>query len=112
MKGVVAINFCGGCNPAIDRRDIALEIEAALVERGFTVVFNDQEADFIVQLSGCTADCVSRYQASDRAVAIISGRTFACLATDESRLAGQAIASVTDHFEALRGHSTHCEESR
>jgi hypothetical protein len=97
---VVAINFCGGCNPVIDRRDIALEIKDALLARGYAVTFNSWDAGFIVRLSGCTADCVSRYHPADPPEAVIAGSTFAATAVDETRLADLAVAAVTAHFGA------------
>ena len=48
----VGIQFCGGCNPRIDRGQIALELQKALVDRDFDVVFNSPEADFVIFLSG------------------------------------------------------------
>ena len=95
---VVAINFCGGCNPVIARGDIARAIAAALAERGIAVVTNDWQAAFVVRLSGCTAGCVERYQPCDPPGVAIAGRTFSGFAVDDTRLAELAIAAAEKHF--------------
>ena len=41
----VGIQFCGGCNPRIDRGRIALELQQALEGMGHRVVFNSPDAD-------------------------------------------------------------------
>ncbi len=95
---VIAINFCGGCNPIIDRGEIALEIGRALAAEGFAVVFNDWDAGFIVRLSGCRANCAARYHPVSRPDAVISGPSFGALAVEETELAGRAIAAARAHF--------------
>jgi len=104
-KRVIAINFCGGCNPIVDRGDIAREIRNTLAAEGFVVVFNDWEANFIVRLSGCQANCAAAYHPVDRPDAVISGRAFAAVAVDESELADRAIAAVRAHFRTASDHS-------
>ncbi|MTJ83379.1 MAG: hypothetical protein F8N37_20515 [Telmatospirillum sp.] len=95
----VAINFCGGCNPAIDRREIASEIEQALTAAGYAVTYNDWDADFLVRLSGCEANCAFEYHPSDRPDAVVAGRTFAAVKVAEDSLPGRVVAAVKDHFE-------------
>jgi hypothetical protein len=91
---VVAINFCGGCKPMIDRRSIALEIEEALAARGIALVFNDWDAPFIVRLSGCTASCAARYHPCDRPGPVIAGPSFDVFPVGEAELAERAIAAI------------------
>jgi hypothetical protein len=93
--GVVAINFCGGCNPMIDRRDVALEIKDALLERGFSVVFNNRTADATIQLSGCARNCVASQQATDRPAVAIAGRSIDAFGVGEDQLAHRAVTAVT-----------------
>ncbi|WP_425058905.1 hypothetical protein SCACP_35530 [Sporomusa carbonis] len=57
----VSIRFCGGCNPRIDRGQIAGQIREFLTARGVDVVYNTDAADVIIYLSGCPADCAYRY---------------------------------------------------
>jgi hypothetical protein len=106
-RRVVAINFCGGCNPMIDRREIALEIKDALLERGLSVVFNNRTADATVQLSGCARNCVASQQASDRPAVAIAGRSLDAFAVDEDQLASRAVAAVVT---LLDGHDRSAAE--
>lgn len=96
----VAINFCGGCNPVINRGDIAVEIRSALVADGFAVGFNDWNAGFIVRLSGCPTNCTSREHPPGPPEAVIAGRTFGAVTAAEGQLADLAIAAVRTHFGA------------
>jgi hypothetical protein len=98
---VVAINFCGGCKPMIDRRAIAAEIQEALAARGIAVMFNDRSAALIVRLSGCTVGCASRYSPSGVPGPSIAGRTFDDVAADEADLAARAVAAVFTIFDSL-----------
>jgi hypothetical protein len=78
----------------IDRREIALEIKDALLERGLLVVFNNRTADATVQLSGCARNCVAGQQASDRPAVAIAGRSLDAFAADEDQLASRAVAAL------------------
>jgi hypothetical protein len=98
---VVAINFCGGCKPMIDRRAIAAEIQEALAARGIAVTFNDRSAAFIVRLSGCTVGCASRYSPSGVPGPSIAGWTFDDVTADEADLAARAVAAVDAFFSSL-----------
>jgi hypothetical protein len=98
---VVAINFCGGCKPMLDRRAIATAIEEALARRGIAVSFNDRSAAFMVRLSGCTVGCAARYSPSGVPGPSIAGRTFNELATDEADLVDRAIAAVDAFFSSV-----------
>jgi hypothetical protein len=97
----VAINFCGGCKPIINRRGIALDIETTLAARGILVTFNDWNAEFIVRLSGCSVGCASKYHASGRPGPVIAGTTFDHASVDEPELASRAVAA----FDAIGARS-------
>ena len=103
---VVAINFCGGCKPMIDRRAVATAITEALAGRGIAVAFNDRNAAFIVRLSGCTVGCAVRYSPSDIPGPSIAGRTFDDFAADEADLADRAVATVEACFASMPAGST------
>ncbi len=53
----VSIVFCGGCNPRIDRGRLAGELARRLADRGCLISYNRRDADLLIYLSGCTADC-------------------------------------------------------
>jgi sulfite reductase beta subunit-like hemoprotein len=96
----VAINFCGGCNPAIDRKNLARAIARELVARGFTLNYNRWDVPFVVRLSGCTADCLTRYRPSAPADVVIAGKTFGAVSVNESELAHLAIDAAGERFGA------------
>jgi hypothetical protein len=58
---IVGIQFCGGCNPRIDRGRIATQLQNELLDRGFDVVFNTPAADFTIFLSGCLSGCAFKF---------------------------------------------------
>jgi hypothetical protein len=108
---VVAINFCGGCKPMIDRRGVAAAIEGALAIRDIAVTFNDRSAAFIVRLSGCTVGCASRYSPSGVPGPSIAGRTFNELAADEADLADRAVTAAVAYFASMpAGSASACIE--
>lgn len=53
----VSIIFCGGCNPRIDRGNLADELARRLAAYGCEISYNRRNADLLIYLSGCTADC-------------------------------------------------------
>jgi hypothetical protein len=53
----VSIIFCGGCNPRIDRGRLADELTRRLAVYGCQISYNRRDADLLIYLSGCTADC-------------------------------------------------------
>ena len=106
MKGcVIGINFCGGCNPVIDRSAIAREISAALTEAGFEVAFNDWDADFIIRLSGCSANCAERYHPEAETGLSIAGLSLDAVFAAEDDLAGLAVAAVEAYYRSESGAS-------
>ena len=59
----ISICFCGGCNPRIDRGEIASELQSLFQRYHYKVVYNEkQAADLVIYLSGCTANCAAREQ--------------------------------------------------
>ncbi|MDR7867008.1 MAG: hypothetical protein RIN56_09310 [Sporomusaceae bacterium] len=53
----VSIIFCGGCNPGIDRGRLAGELARRLAAERCEISYNRRDADLLIFLSGCTADC-------------------------------------------------------
>ena len=76
MKPVtVAIQFCGGCNPRIDRGAIARELQTELARLGVNVVFNSPDADLVVFLSGCLSGCAYKYNPQDPPYVTVAAAT-------------------------------------
>ncbi len=62
----LAIKFCGGCNPVIERG-----VVARIIREGLSVkiewVAPDEEADLLIILSGCLTSCADRPEVCARA---------------------------------------------
>ena len=93
MKPItVCIQFCGGCNPRIDRGRIAIQLQNELLDRGFNVVFNNPAADYTVFLSGCLSGCAFKF----------NPREPPFVAVAESTVDGTEIPLETIVWEVLR----------
>ena len=61
-----AIKFCGGCNPCIDRGQLARSIRENLT--GFVRwVSAEEEVDLLLIVSGCVTACIDRPEATEKA---------------------------------------------
>lgn len=52
----LAIKFCGGCNPEIDRGSVAQRIREELAGEALWVS-GEEEADFLLIINGCRTAC-------------------------------------------------------
>ncbi|MBP2652736.1 MAG: hypothetical protein H6Q73_305 [Firmicutes bacterium] len=101
IKRRISISFCGGCNPRIDRKRIAEEVEDYLTPDGYIVVYNSAEVDLIVYLSGCSANCAHRYSGSDTPGVVVAGNTLNAMAVTAEELSFLISGKVSDYFEQL-----------
>ena len=62
----VAIKFCGGCNPIIDRGKLARSIREHLTGL-VRWVPPEEEVDLLLIISGCLTACVDRPEVTERA---------------------------------------------
>lgn len=97
----ISITFCGGCNPRIDRGSLAKRVCELVAEHGCTVVFNKPDADFIIYISGCSANCAWRYRKAQAAHTIVAGAAIDSFAVTEAELAGKIMSRVRDYIERL-----------
>jgi len=95
----LSIKFCGGCNPRIDRGRIADQIRNYFLKYGMSVIFNDLEADIILYLSGCTANCAERYTKCDKMSVVIAGTTVNAIEVYERQLSIVVIEKITELLE-------------
>jgi hypothetical protein len=71
----LALKFCGGCNPEIDRGLVARRIREELGGR-VSWLPGDEEADFILIINGCRTACGDTAEArSGRPAVVLSGET-------------------------------------
>ena len=90
----ISINFCGGCNPRIDRGLIAAEVASILTEEGYLVFFNQPAADLIIYLSGCTANCAEPVEQKEVLFVTVAGDEFERLKVAESELVAMIVKAV------------------
>jgi hypothetical protein len=97
----VGIQFCGGCNPRIDRGQIALELQKALIDMGFDVVFNSPDADFVVFLSGCLSGCAFKFNPTEPPFVMVAGTTVDGIELGEDLIVSEVIRKVRQYYERL-----------
>ncbi len=97
----ISIRFCGGCNPSIDRGRIAAEIIDSLSGDGYEVIYNSPDADFIIYISGCTANCARRYNGGRLPCTVIAAQTVDASVVDGGLLGAETIKRVRDYFRRL-----------
>ncbi|HMM22556.1 MAG TPA: hypothetical protein PKA10_17675 [Selenomonadales bacterium] len=101
MRKRISIKFCGGCNPRIDRGSVAEEIKRYGLENGIEILYNSLDADLIIFLSGCSANCAGHYCKSDKPCVVIAANSIDAIAVREDDLGTQAVKKVRDYFERL-----------
>ena len=97
----ISINFCGGCNPRIERGKIAAAIKETLAADGFEVVYNRPAAAFMIYLSGCTAGCAFRYRKSPAPGTAIAASSVDAVAVSEEDIVAEVVKKVRDYFARL-----------
>lgn len=90
---LISIKFCGGCNSRIDRRRIAAEVSVCLAMAGHVISFNRPEADVVIYLSGCTANCAEPVNQVMVHV-VVAGTTVDRILREERQLVGEIINKV------------------
>lgn len=97
----ISINFCGGCNPRIDRGLIAAEVASILAAEGYLVFFNQPAADLIIYLSGCTANCAEPVEPGETLFVTVAGDVFEQMKAAENELVAMIVKAVRS-FLVLR----------
>lgn len=95
----ISINFCGGCNSRIDRYQIATEVKKYLSGKGYEIVYNTLNAEFIIYLSGCTANCANRNKKSGIPNVVIAANTIDAIEVPKEQFVRLASGKVRDYFE-------------
>lgn len=98
----VGIQFCGGCNPRIDRGKIALELQKELVVTGFDVAFNNLDADIVIFLSGCPSGCAVKLNHKEPRIITVAGATVDGLELGEDLIVWEVIKRVGIIYERLK----------
>lgn len=97
----IGIVFCGGCNPRIDRGQIAAQLRADLLMMGYEVWYNSLDVDLVIYLSGCMANCVQKYNRNDCPSVVVAAATLDSVAVDSAELVTDIVTKVRNYFEEL-----------
>lgn len=60
----LAIKFCGGCNPAYERGEVARIVKENLPEVKW--VSADDEVDLLIIINGCNSSCAQRSEIEEK----------------------------------------------
>ena len=90
----ISIRFCGGCNPSIDRGKLAAAVKEFLTARGHNVVYNRLDADLVIFLSGCSANCAWRYGETDSPHIVVAGTAIDRFAVPKENLEQELINKI------------------
>jgi hypothetical protein len=101
MNKRISINFCGGCNPRIDRGQIATKVRIALEASGDNVFYNMTDVDFVIFMSGCTAGCALKYTRYSGPYVAVAAATLDTAAVEEEMLVTKIVTKVRNYFEKL-----------
>lgn len=108
----VSIQFCGGCNPRIDRGRIALELKRKLEGIGFHVCFNKPDTEFVIFLSGCMSSCAFKFNPRNPPYVTVAANTVDTDEIDEARIVPEVLRKVKAYYERLeteiRKEDTEC----
>lgn len=104
LKRRVSITFCGGCNPRIERGRIAAAVAEQLTQAGFVVVYNCIAVDYVVYLSGCSADCARRYCRQQLPHLAVRGLAVEALPVTAAGLVDKILDGVRDYFARLENN--------
>jgi hypothetical protein len=97
----VSIQFCGGCNPRIDRGRIALELKRELEGLGFRISFNKPDSEFVIFLSGCMSSCAFKFNPRNPPYVTVAASTVDIDATDEARIVPEVLRKVKAYYERM-----------
>ena len=75
----IAVKYCGGCNPSIDRANLVGQLAMLLADAHpdwKLVTLGDTEYDAVILVNGCTVGCVQKqFVEETRPVFLIAGES-------------------------------------
>lgn len=104
----IAVKYCGGCNPAIDRADLVGKLAMLLAEENpewRLVSLNAGSYDAVLLINGCPVACVHKqFLDEKRPVLLIAGESLQRERIPEKELPEALLASLS-RLEDLNGNS-------
>jgi len=97
----INLRFCGGCNPRINRQNLAQELAQNLATLGYEIGNFPDSPDFTIHLSGCTASCALENRKYQDHYLSISGTSVNGLETEANQLISEILNRVRGYLERL-----------
>ena len=95
---VVALKYCGACNPTVNLAQIGRAVADLAREQGWRVVALDENAgvDVLVLLCGCQRTCIDREEVRrySKQVVLVAGERLGWRAVKEKELPSVIIEAI------------------
>jgi hypothetical protein len=102
----IAIKYCGGCNPAIERGELAFRLAQAIRNEQLDwnlVSLQGQDFDYLVVINGCAVGCAGKqFEAEDKPVLIVAGESLQHKRIAEKDLPAEIIRKILQFGEEAR----------
>ncbi|MBP2637202.1 MAG: hypothetical protein H6Q72_3109 [Firmicutes bacterium] len=69
----ISVQYCGGCNPVIDRSRIVAKLQSLLNNQIDISYDLDSDYDFLLVVDGCDVGCKGRMFAKDSKIVYVAG---------------------------------------
>ena len=107
----IAVKYCGGCNPAIDRANLVGKLALLVAEahpEWKLVALNDGDYDALILINGCPVGCVQKqFLDEKRPVFLVAGESLQRQKVSERELA-QALMEQILHRTILQAEAEEC----
>ena len=94
----IAVKYCGGCNPSIDRANLVGKLAILLAEthpEWKLVTLNEDDFDVILLINGCPVGCVQKQFLNEaRPVFLIAGESLQRERISEKDLPAELITKI------------------
>lgn len=102
MNRKIGIQFCGGCNPRIDRIAVAENVRKELEVLGYSISEYHKEADLLIYLNGCSAACADPISGDHLKEVWVAGTMIDHIEkVSEEEIVQEILLRVRDYFEGL-----------
>jgi hypothetical protein len=98
LDPVISIKFCGGCNSKIDRGRLATEVKKLLGDKDYPISYNKLDADLVIYISGCTANCAQRYNQTESPAIVVAGESINATPKSECELAAEILQQIKNYI--------------
>jgi hypothetical protein len=96
----VCINFCGGCNPVINRGLLAGSVREYLGAHGIAYMYNQAESDIALWVSGCRVNCAPKSFPAGKTGISVAGESVDGYAVAEQGIAAEVIKKLMNLIDS------------